>query len=375
MIFPWFSAPWSEIVGLRERMPHALLIHGQAGIGKLEFATEVARSLLCETLASGSPRPSRADGEQPQVSCGTCEACIWFDHGNHPDFRMVRPDALDTAADEALDERSSEAESSSADGASRAARAPSKEIRIDQIRALQAFLGVGTHRGGHRVVLLYPLQALNVMAANALLKMLEEPPPQTVFLLVADGLGGIAPTILSRCRKLPLRAPSADTAAAWLTMQGIENAERLLAEQGGAPLAARAASQDADASRTREAFVTQLAGLTSENALANALTIAETFGRDSLEAMLGWMQQWIADCASYRLAGRIRYHPTRSGEIAAVSQRAQPEALLRFSRKLDDARRHIDHPLNARLVLESLLLAYADVVAQPAALSNPPTLR
>ena len=355
-------------------MPHALLIHGQAGIGKLEFATEVARNLLCERFASGA-RLDGADGNDPQVSCGTCQACLWFDRGNHPDFRMVRPAVLETASDSAEDEGSAEAEATAAEGGSRVARVPSKEIRIEQIRALQAFLGVGTHRGGNRVVLLYPLQTLNVMAANALLKMLEEPPEQTVFVLVADGLGGIAPTILSRCRKLPLRAPSTDTAAAWLTMQGVENAERLLAEQGGAPLAARAAAQDPEASRTREAFVTQLAGLTSGNAMTKALTMAETFGKDSLAAMLGWMQQWIADCASYRLAGRIRYHPTRSGEIAALSQRAEPEALLRFSRRLDDARRHVDHPLNARLVLENLLLAYVDLAAQRAALSNPPTIR
>lgn len=370
MIFPWFSVSWSEIAGLRRRMPHALLIYGQAGIGKLEFATEVARSLLCEALGSGLPRHGVDDGE-PRMSCGSCEACIWFDHGNHPDFRMVRPDAFKPAADEAADEQATEPEPSAGDDTPRTARAPSKEIRIEQIRALQAFLGVGTHRGGSRVVLLYPVQRLNVAAANALLKMLEEPPPQTVFLLVADGLGGIAPTILSRCRKLPLRAPPAEAATAWLNAQGIDDAERLLAEQGGAPLAARAASQDAEASRTREAFVTQLAGLSC----GNALTMAETFGKDGLAAMLGWMQQWIADCASYRIAGRIRYHPTRRGEIAAVSQRADPKALLSFSRKLDEARRQVDHPLNARLVLESLLLAYADLAAQPTSLSNPPTRR
>ena len=350
-------------------MPHALLIHGQWGIGKLEFATEVARSLLCETLSSSSG--VEGTDAKPLGACGSCEACLWFDHGNHPDFRMVRPEALDTAAEAAEDDRSSETESSSADGGQRATRAPSKEIRVEQIRTLQAFLGIGTHRAGNRVVLLYPLQTLNGVAANALLKMLEEPPPQTVFLLVADGLGGIAPTILSRCRKLPLLAPPADTAVAWLKTQGIENAERLLAEQGGAPLAARAASQDLEASRMREAFVTQLAGLTSEN----ALQIAETFGKDSLASTLGWMQQWIADCASYRLAKRIRYHPTRRSEIAVASQRAEPQALMSFSKRLEDARRSVDHPLNARLVLESLLLLYADVTARPAALSKPPCPR
>src|SRR5690606_42152255 len=100
-----------------------------------------------------------------------------------------------------------------------AKRAPSKEIRVDQIRALESWFNTATHRGGWRVALLYPAQALNVISANALLKVLEEPPPHTVFLLVADAPDRLLPTLVSRCRRLPLPAPSSDDALQWLTEQ------------------------------------------------------------------------------------------------------------------------------------------------------------
>ncbi|HGF2963741.1 TPA: DNA polymerase III subunit delta', partial [Burkholderia multivorans] len=219
MIYPWQTDDWNRLQQLRAQWPHALLLHGQAGIGKLQFAQHLARGFLCE-----SPQPN---GEP----CGTCAACTWFAQGNHPDYRIVLPEALAGEAPGAADD----AKPADADDSGKKTRTPSKEIKIEQVRALLDFCGVGSHRGGLRVVVLYPAEALNVAASNALLKTLEEPPPGVVFLLVSARIDRLLPTIVSRCRQWPMSVPAPEAAAAWLATQGVDDARALLAEAGGAP--------------------------------------------------------------------------------------------------------------------------------------------
>src|SRR5690606_4595843 len=125
---------------------------------------------------------------------------------------------------------------------------PSKEIRIEQVRQLCDWINVSTHRSGKRVVLLYPAEALNTASANSLLKTLEEPPAETVFLLVSHAPDSLLPTIVSRCHRFQLGIPDPAQAQAWLSAQGVQDAQAWLAEQGGAPLLAHAMAQ----SQTRE---------------------------------------------------------------------------------------------------------------------------
>ncbi|WP_346729369.1 DNA polymerase III subunit delta', partial [Achromobacter ruhlandii] len=172
------------------RFAPAWLWSARAGMGKRDVAGAAAASLLCETPQDG-------------LACGHCAACAWFASGNHPDLRRIRPEAV--AVEEGADAAESPEDAEPAAGAAK--KAPSKEIRIDQIRSLESWFNTATHRGGWRVALLYPAHALNVVSANALLKVLEEPPPHTVFLLVADAPDRLLPTLVSRCRRSPLPAP------------------------------------------------------------------------------------------------------------------------------------------------------------------------
>ncbi len=177
---PWFAPQLHELLGRGDRLPHALLLHGPPGIGKRRLGRALARALLCETTDDAL----RLDG-----GCGACRACGWFDRGNHPDFRRVTSEAI--AAAEGVAEPD-DGDDEAGDAPAKSSKAPSRDVKIEQIRALQRFLAVGTHRGHARVVLLYPVEALNAIAANALLKMLEEPPPETIFVLVADHVGARA---------------------------------------------------------------------------------------------------------------------------------------------------------------------------------------
>ena len=333
------------------RSPHAILLHGQAGIGKRLLGAAFARALLCES----TDPPRRAAG-----GCGACAACLWFDQGNHPDFRKVIPEALAVAEGLELADDAGEAEGGDAVEVSgtRSKKAPSKEIRVDQIRVLHAFLSVATHRSRARVVLIYPLETVNDVGANALLKMLEEPPPQTVFILVADHLGRIPPTVLSRCRMVFVATPPLPAAGAWLAERGVADPEAALALSGGAPMAALGFAGDEALLASHREFLAFLARPNVDAAMA----AAEAFGRSPPAPLVRWMQQWVADCIALRLAGRIRYHPAQSKALAQLAGSASLDALMRLMQRLDAVRRTIDHPLNSRLLLESLLAAYADAM-------------
>ena len=82
-----------------------------------------------------------------------------------------------------------------------------KNISIEETRIAIESLSIGSHRGGHRVILIYPLELLRSDAANTLLKSLEEPPANTIFILLADRVDRVLPTIRSRCRLLTAPRP------------------------------------------------------------------------------------------------------------------------------------------------------------------------
>jgi hypothetical protein len=117
-MYPWQQAAWTQLQQMRERLPHAILFYGPAGIGKADFMETFAQALLCENV--------RPDGH----ACGACASCGWFAQNNHPDYRRVRPEALE-------DEPGGEAEEGAEPASkSKSTKAPSKEIKIEQVRGL-----------------------------------------------------------------------------------------------------------------------------------------------------------------------------------------------------------------------------------------------
>ncbi|OGB26623.1 MAG: DNA polymerase III subunit delta' [Burkholderiales bacterium RIFCSPLOWO2_02_FULL_57_36] len=341
-LYPWQVPAWQQLARLREFLPHAILFHGPEGIGKTAFVERFAQSLLCETPAT--------DGQ----ACGQCISCGWFTQYSHPDYRRVRPEVLDENAD-AEDEDTAEPADVKKSSA-KSAKAPSKEIKIDQIRALADFMNISTHRRGKRVIVLYPAEALNTIAANSLLKTLEEPGPDTVFLLVSSGIDRLLPTILSRCRKFALTIPSRDEALHWLEAQNIDDAEAWLCEQGGAPLTALALAQ-AGSRETMDEFLSQLARPTIDGALKTADRLQKI---PTLE-LVAWLQRWLYDLFSVKLCGRIRYYPRYRKELAALAGKADIGALLAALKGANDRRAIAQHPLSAKLFIEDMLLDYSTI--------------
>ena len=343
-LYPWQAGAWQQLQDLRQRMPHAILLHGPNGIGKTRLAEYLAKSLLCERVA--------AQGH----ACGGCASCVWFDQTNHPDFRRVRPEALEEG-DPGEAEGASEADASEAD-ASEAKKtsktAPSKEIKIDQIRALSDFMNISTHRQGLRVVALYPAHALNMASSNALLKTLEEPPPNTVFLLVTDSINRLLPTILSRCRKFGLSLPEPQAALVWLQQQAVADAASWLAEQGGAPLAAKDAAQQGQREEL-DWFLQQL----MQPGIESALKAAEKLQKMPVSQLLLCLQRWLYDLFSYKLTGTIRYYPRHLKALATLAHRLELNRLLKTLKLMNQRRMIVDHPLAPKLFIEDMLLDYS----------------
>ncbi|MYM88644.1 DNA polymerase III subunit delta' [Rugamonas sp. FT82W] len=335
-IYPWQESSWQQLQLLRQRMPHAILFHGAAGIGKSDFIERFAQGLLCEAVLP--------DGH----ACGQCASCGWFSQQNHPDYRRVRPEALEDEP----------AEGEEGDGevkkTAKSTKAPSKEIKIEQIRNLADFMNISTHRQGLRVVVLYPAEALNMPASNALLKTLEEPPPGTVFLLASNSLDRLLPTILSRCRKFALPMPSHAEALAWLKTQGVPDADSWLREQGGAPLAAMA---QAEVGNRDDLEV--LLQLLAHPSVEGALKVADKLQKVPLSAQVSWLQRWLYDVFSYKLAGNIRYYPRYQKELASLAGKIHVIRLLAAIKGANERRATADHPLSPKLFLEDMLLEYA----------------
>lgn len=328
MIFTWQSKAWEEWIRLRERLPHALLVHAGEGMGAKEFALELAQALLCESR--------RGDGQ----ACGACPACNWFGQGNHPDFRLVQPESMapDSPDDEPRKEKRSE------------------QIRIEQVRALADFLAVGTHRGGLRVIVVAPAEAMNPNTQNALLKSLEEPPAGTLFVLVASQPERLLPTVRSRCSRFSLPLPDRERALLWLKSRGVDEPGAALAAAGGAPMAALEMTQRED---ERKRFLDRL-----HDPAFDPIAVAELSQHVAPLEFVTWLQRWSHDLLLCRVSGKLRYHPEDEGVIVALSRRCRAVDIAAYLRQLARARALAGHPLNAKLFLEDLLLQYRRLIAQ-----------
>lgn len=324
-IHPWNRPLWDRLTRDRERLPHALLLHGMPGVGKHQLAMALAQWLLCER-----PHPGNA--------CGQCPSCNWFAQGGHPDLRIVEPRPEDIDPDKPKRR---------------------KLIAVDDVREATDMLALSSHQGGWRVVLIRPAEAMNTAAANALLKTLEEPPPHVMLILVSHQPRRLLPTVLSRCHKLAVPKPDRQVAMAWLAEHQLTDVEALLLEAGGAPLLAlEHANPERLAQRAR--LLEALARPTTQDwcELAQAL-------QHTLSESWGWLLRWTCDLIACRAGTATRYFPQYAAVIRARAMAADPGRLWDLYQDLLSAGRRLQHPLNAQLLLESWLLQYASMEDQP----------
>lgn len=300
------------------RMPHALLLAGQPGMGKTAFAEYMAALLLCE---------SPADNHAP---CGRCPGCIQFNAGSHPDYFHVQP-----AEDSVV-------------------------IKIDQVRELSEKLALSSHRGGYKVAVLNPAEAMNINASNSLLKTLEEPSDNTVLVLVCTHPAHLPATIRSRCQQVRIAVSDQEVAHAWLAGQLTDqDPDIYLQLANGAPLAALQQAQEGSVEARQERFgalVGILDGRTSP------LVVAQAWSKDEDLQGIRWLRDWLMDL--------LRIHMT--GQTGGVRSLDLVDALAGLAKRLDSRvmftqLAHINRTLrltaasslNRQLMTEDILLAWA----------------
>jgi len=331
---------WQQLLAQRTRLPHAVLLCGQQGIGKFDLAIAFAASLLCEM-----PRNA---GE----ACGQCIACGWLKQGNHPDLRLLQPQSLATAGD-------------AGEGDDPAGtKKPSQQITVDQVRALDDFLRVGTHRQGARLVLLNPAEAMNRATANALLKSLEEPIVGTLFLLVSSDPHRLLPTIRSRCQTVSVPLPPRAVAATWLHDAGVDQPDDWLALAAGAPLLALALSSSGERTLL-EALLAEMSGGGGVDPLASAAAIERVVKAEKrpapLKRLLEWAQKWLFDLHLAAEALPPRYFLRQAVLLRELAEGTDSRRILAFSRMALQYKAQCEQPLNSRLFLEDFFLGYARV--------------
>ena len=312
---------------------HAWLLYGPSGLGQFALAMELARAWLCESPGA-------------QGACGHCTSCHAIDVHAHADLTVLMPETdmiergwpLPEKAQADIDDKK---------------RKPSREIRVDAMRETVEFAQRTSARGRGKVVLVYPAEQMNAIAANALLKTLEEPAGDTRFVLATEAAHALLPTIRSRCMAHALHWPPQDEVLQWLAGQGVapDVAEALLRAAGGRPDDALALARSGASPAAWAAF-------------------PKAMQHGDVRAVEGWspaqaiaaLQKLCHDLQVHQTGAAPRYFDAR--ELPAAP--ALP-ALARWSRELMQAARTADHPFAVPLMLEALVAQARNLLHSAAA--------
>jgi DNA polymerase-3 subunit delta' len=302
------------------RLPHGILLTGAPGAGQAELGTWLAAAILC-----------RGTGERP---CGACADCRLFLAGNHPDFRHV------------------------------GILADKKEIGIDQVRALSEALSMRSYRGGAKVALFAPAEAMNVKSWNALLKTLEEPAADTYLLLAASRIDRIPKTILSRTMRLRLPLPGESEALAWLrSRKAGPEAASLLGLAYGAPfLAADYAGQGLG---ELQAEMHQAIDAATAGRL-DVVGFAERSARDAPAVRLAWLESWLTQGLKAAAQGSDLVNNNRLPWLRPPGLDRKIRAGYGLLDQLREARRQVGGSLNTQLLFEGLSVSLAALVGRQA---------
>ena len=253
-LFPWQTAHWQlyEQARVNNRLAHALLLSGPAGMGKNHFSNLLSASLLCfSPLENYFP-------------CNQCKSCVLFNAGNHPDISYIRP------GDEG------------------------KQIKVELIRELIGFINLKSQYEHYKIAVINPAEAMNRSAANTLLKTLEEPPALSMLILVSHRPDLLPVTIRSRCQQIRFNPAIDEETVAWLRMTGgvTENTETLLNMAGGSPLIAAEMHEQGDIEIQNE-LIEDLESL--QQGRDDPVRLAEKWNRSGAIRVFAWLMQLVYD--------------------------------------------------------------------------------
>ena len=320
-MFSWQTSNWQNLTKSQQnkRLAHGLLFHGAAGIGKKAFAIEFAHWLMCE-----QPLADKA--------CGECKSCQLIKAESNPDFIHLCPEE------------------------------EGKAIKVDQVRELIEKISLTSHAQGYRVIIVSPADALNINASNSLLKTLEEPPANTVLILITDKPSKLMATIRSRTQMIRFELPETHESMQWLDQQNIDKSDLILKLSAGAPLAAIAMTED-DGLQIRDKLFTNWQELAMGK--ADALESAAMWVKDGFKIKsnlpLNWVSSWILDMIRSLQGGNIdsMVNVDYAQTLQKLAGQVDLKSIYNLLDRLNDTIRLTDTPANQLMLVEGLLLHWA----------------
>jgi len=329
MLHLWQQSQWQQIEQLitSDRLPHAMFLHGNQGLGKTDFAVSLANALLCKTPT--------ADHQ----ACGTCPACHLLAAETHPDLYYLKPVPAENTK----------------------SKKPTLNIRINDIRSLCSKLSQTSQFGGYRVAILEQADQLTLAAANSLLKTLEEPGKDVLIILTSARSHRLPITIRSRCQLLRFTVPEEKQSLQWLKdiQQGGSSAteeqlRQALSHAFGSPLAALNHLQDVEQQQILADVMT--ASVTGKNSLQYAVQLAKFSKIQVLEAMLSWTSD-LTRLMSCGPGANIINEQNREN-LVKLSRKVDQQRLFRFYDQLNFNVLHSSIAVNEQLLWENLLLSW-----------------
>lgn len=294
--YPWLAATWHTLVeGLRGgHLGHAYLLSGREGLGKTAFARAFTRVALCEQ-----------PGDAADTACGQCRGCTLLETGAHADFHEVtiEPDH--------------------------------SGIGVDQIRALIEFFTLKGHFQSRKIALIHPAEAMNTASANALLKILEEPPAGALLLLVSHRPGRLPATVRSRCQKLRVPTPPWKETLQWLGDRAGAAGERMLS---GAPLTVYAELEESGTGTLDAVLDLLLAVMNGERSMTDASRLV---GEAAPGALIDATDTLV--CAALQMANghppsNLQVAAARAGDLQSITDNLNSRCLFEFLDALAESR-------------------------------------
>ena len=315
-VFPWHKAQYDEQLKQHAngRMSHALLLSGELGLGKLEFARKLAAALLC------------GESDITNKPCGHCESCRLISADTHPDYLEIIPEQ------------------------------DSEVIKIDQTRQLPEFLSLTRHVSQERVIVIYPAESMNRFSMNALLKTLEEPPENTFLLVVTHNPGMLLPTIRSRCVHIKMATPDNVQTIQWLGLDANnDTSSQLIRSIGNKPKLIKQLLEQGLADTSTQWFSQWLAIKQDKE---NAIKIANSWNKHEISHILFMLHGWVADLIRLKMTENAGNQPvnSQSGELKKIASKLEITQVYDYYNKIIDAMRLMSRSVNKQLLLESLLL-------------------
>ncbi|MDD1613861.1 MAG: DNA polymerase III subunit delta' [Methylococcaceae bacterium] len=307
---------------MQNRVPQALLITGNKGLGKLHLANQFAISLLCTKPQDNG------------LGCGHCDSCLLFNAETHPDFIQIRPDE------------------------------PGKAITIGQIRSLVTCLTLKPQFESYRVVIVNPADLMNNAASNAFLKCLEEPTERTVILLITDKPTYLPATIVSRCQKLAIAKPDKETVFAWLKQQNVEalqfNVSTLFGLAQGSPLLALDYANDGTLTLRDDCFK---AWMDIAKQRRHPVIVAEDWYKLPESPLIFWITSWVIDMIKccYQIKAGGLYNPDLQESLQELSQQLELKGLYKLYDLMLISRQRLNTQINKQTMFEEILIKWFEL--------------